>query len=149
MDGGFPSDEIAQKAFDLFNKGDWNGLENLFKQYNLNGGWPPNRGATGTFETTLKPGDKFDRYGGWYDENGVFQDKGTFVAKDGTPNTDRALQPGTDGKPYYRYEVIKEVPGTKQGDVIPWFGEKGGGIQYELPANINDLIKEGYIKVIN
>jgi hypothetical protein len=45
--------------------------------------------------------------------------------------------------------VLREIPGTKKGEIIPWFGEKGGGLQYELPANINDLIKEGYIKPIN
>ncbi|MET3036855.1 TNT domain-containing protein [Chryseobacterium sp. NRRL B-14859] len=149
VDGGFPSDEIAQKAYDLFNKGDWKGLESLFAEHSLNGGWPPNRGAMGTREMSLKPGDQFDRFGGWIDENGMFQDKGAFVAKDGAPYTDRALPKGTDSKPYRRYKVVEEIPGVKEGEAIPWFGEKGGGIQYELPANINDLIKEGYIVPID
>ncbi|MCZ4223981.1 TNT domain-containing protein [Pedobacter rhodius] len=149
VEGGFPSEIIAKKAYELFNKGDWQGLENLFNQHNINGGWPPNRGATGTSEVSLKPNSKFDRYGGWIDENGKFQDKGTFVGEDGIPYTDRALPKGSDGKPYRRYEVINEIPGVKKGDIMPWFGEKGGGVQYELPANINDLIKEGYIKPLD
>lgn len=146
--GGFPTEEIAKKAFDLFNKGEWKALEDLFIQNKLNGEWPPNRGTAATVEITLKPGDKFDRYGGWVDENGVFQDKGNFVAQDGVPYTERALPKGTDSKPYHRYEVIKEIPHTKKGEAIPWFGEKGGGVQYEIPEHINDLIKDGYIRRI-
>lgn len=121
----------------------------MFTDNNLNGNWPPNRGATGTVEVTLKQGSIFDRYGGWFDENGAFQDKGTFAGKDGTPYTDRALSKGTDSKPYTRYKVLKDISQVNEGEIIPWFGEKGGGIQFELPASINDLIKEGYIKPIS
>ena len=148
IDGRFPSDDIANQAYDLFENKKWKELEQLFNEHNINGRWPPNRGAVGTVDTTLKTGDTFDRYGGWIDETGNFQDKGVFVGKDGTPYTERALPKGSDVKPYRRYEVIKDIPDVKEGEVIPWFGEKGGGIQYELPANINDLIREGFIKVI-
>ncbi|WP_312901931.1 glycohydrolase toxin TNT-related protein [Chryseobacterium taichungense] len=149
VEGGFPSDEIARQAYDLFKNKKWTQLEQLFKDHNLNGNWPPNRGASGTINTTLKKGGIFDRYGGWIEENGSFQDKGTFAGKDGTPYTERALPKGADGKPYNRYEILKDIPGVSEGEIIPWFGEKGGGIQYELPASINDLIKEGYIKPID
>lgn len=148
VEGGFPSDEMAKQAYDLFKNKNWKQLEQLFTDKNLNGNWPPNRGATSTIEVTLKEGSIFDRYGGWIDENGVFQDRGTFAGKDGTPYTDRALSKGTDSKPYTRYKVLKDIPQVSEGEIIPWFGEKGGGIQYELPASINDLIKEGYIKPI-
>ncbi|GEM56358.1 hypothetical protein B0A58_00240 [Flavobacterium branchiophilum NBRC 15030 = ATCC 35035] len=149
IDGGFPSEELGLQAYDLFKNRNWSALEKLFKDNNLNGNWPPNRGAVGTTNTTLNKGSTFDRFGGWVDENGNFQDKGTFAGKEGTPYTERALPKGTDAKPYKRYEVIKEIPTVSKGEIIPWFGEKGGGIQYELPASINDLIKEGYIKPIN
>ncbi|MDW9382843.1 glycohydrolase toxin TNT-related protein [Chryseobacterium sp. JV558] len=148
VEGGFPSDEIAKQAYDLFKNKNWKQLEQLFTDKNLNGNWPPNRGATSTIEVTLKEGSIFDRYGGWIDENGAFQDRGTFAGKDGTPYTDRALSKGTDSKPYTRYKVLKDIPQVSEGEIIPWFGEKGGGIQYELPSSINDLIKEGYIKPI-
>ncbi|WP_299180620.1 glycohydrolase toxin TNT-related protein [uncultured Chryseobacterium sp.] len=149
VDGGFPSEEIAKQAYDLFKSKKWQQLEQLFKEHKLNDNWPPNRGATGTIETTLKKDGVFDRYGGWIDDNGNFQDKGTFAGKDGTPYSDRALPKGTDSKPYTRYEILKDIPGVNEGEIIPWFGEKGGGIQYELPASINDLIKEGYIRPIS
>ena len=149
VESGFPSDEIAKQAYDLFKNKNWKQLEQLFTDNNLNGNWPPNRGATGTVEVTLKQGSIFDRYGGWFDENGAFQDKGTFAGKDGTPYTDRALSKGTDSKPYTRYKVLKDISQVNEGEIIPWFGEKGGGIQFELPASINDLIKEGYIKPIS
>ncbi|MEJ5049597.1 glycohydrolase toxin TNT-related protein [Chryseobacterium culicis] len=148
VETGFPSDEIAKQAYDLFKNKNWKQLEQLFTDKNLNGNWPPNRGATSTLEVTLKEGSIFDRYGGWIDENGVFQDRGTFAGKDGTPYTDRALPKGTDSKTYTRYKVLKDITQVSEGEIIPWFGEKGGGIQYELPASINDLIKEGYIKPI-
>lgn len=106
----------------------------------MNEGWPPNRGVSRTREFSLKPGSIIDRFGGWYDEQGNFHDKGSFAGKDGTPYTERALPKGSDSKPYNRYEVVKEVPGLIEGDIIPWFGEAGGGTQYELPGNIGDLI---------
>ena len=88
VETGFPSDEIAKQAYDLFKNKNWKQLEQLFTDNNLNGNWPPNRGATGTVEVTLKQGSIFDRYGGWIDENGAFQDNGTFAGKDGTPYTE-------------------------------------------------------------
>ena len=39
----FPTDELANKAWDLFCKEDWKGLEKLFNDNKLNGGWPPRR----------------------------------------------------------------------------------------------------------
>ena len=38
-----PTDELANKAWDLFCKEDWKGLEKLFNDNKLNGGWPPRR----------------------------------------------------------------------------------------------------------
>jgi hypothetical protein len=49
-------------------------------------------------ETTLKPGTRIDRYG---------YDSGTFVSPEGTPYANRALEPGTETKPYNVYEVVK------------------------------------------
>lgn len=137
VDGGFPSDEIARKAFELFNKGNWKGLENLFNQHGINHGWPPNRGFVSTETTTLEPGFKFDRYGGRTNRNtGKFEDSGGFIADEGTPFGDRGLPADYEhGKPLNSYEVTQKIEGVKKGEAIPWFGQKGGGIQYEIPAS--------------
>ena len=37
----------------------------------------------------------------------------------------------------------------KEGKIIPWFGQEGGGIQYKLPGSIDDLIQGGFIKLID
>lgn len=42
-------------------------------------------------------------------------------------------------------KVIKEIPETIQAEIVPWGGSEGGGLQYELPKPILQLIQEGYI----
>ncbi len=102
--------------------------------------WPPNRGFAGTpTPIKLKPGSRFDRYG---------YEGGTFVSPEGVPYSQRSLAPGTDSKPYNVYEVVKEFDGM-EGKVAPWFGESGGGIQYELGKSIKELLEGGYIKKVN
>jgi hypothetical protein len=96
----------------------------------------------------LEVGAQFDRFGGYHDEHGVFQDKGTFIAPYGSSYEGRALPDGTHLKPLKGYEVIKPIP-VKEGPAIPWFGKEGGGIQHELPMSINDLLAGGYIKPID
>lgn len=93
-------------------------------------------------------GTEIDRYGGWIDEVGDFQDKGTFVSPRGISFKKRALPKDMIDKPYSAYKVIKPIDVVKKGKIIPWFGEIGLGIQYELPVNINELLKNGYIKKI-
>ncbi|MDE7352033.1 MAG: TNT domain-containing protein [Acetatifactor sp.] len=56
-----------------------------------------------------------------------------------------SLPPNIDPSIYQEFEVIKEIPGTIQAEIAPWGGSVGGGIQYELPLPIRQLIKEGYI----
>ena len=141
--------ELARQSHDLFVEGKWTQLETLFERNNLNGKWPPNRGFMAEREITLKAKNKtvFDRYGGYNDrETGEFTDKGVFAAPEKVPFEQRGLQEATKDKPYNRYQVIKDIPGVKEGPAIPWFGQPGKGIQYELPKSINDLINEGYIK---
>nr|GFD17633.1 hypothetical protein [Tanacetum cinerariifolium] len=59
-----------------------------------------------------------------------------------------ALPAGTKSKQYYSYKVLKDIPGVKQGQAIPWFEQPGQGIQYELPGGIDNLIRKGYIERI-
>lgn len=142
--------ELADRAWELFRDQKWPELEKLFKDNNLNGGWPPNRGAVSSSTTTLKENTTFDRYGGYNDPaTGEFVDKGTFVAPDQVPFEQRALPDETLQKPKTVYKVLKDIPGVKEGEAIPWFEQPGMGKQYELPMSIKDLIKHGYIEKVN
>jgi hypothetical protein len=87
---------------------------------------------------TLPKGTKIDRYG---------TRDGTFVAPEGTPYSNRSLPPGSYNKPYERYEVIKPIE-VDSGKTAPWFGEKGGGTQYDLPKTIEELLDDDSIRFI-
>lgn len=139
--------ELAKKTYALFRNKNWDELERLFAEQNLNGGWPPNRGGFNMEAVVLEPDFVFDRYGGWFDE-GVFYDKGNFVSPKGTGFKSRALPLSIKSKPFRKYVVLKPIPDVKKAAIIPWFKQKGLGIQYELPATINELEKNGYIKFI-
>jgi hypothetical protein len=76
--------------------------------------------------------------------DGLFKDRGNFVAPEGISFESRALPAETISKPYNKYKVIKEIPNVKKGLAIPWFNQTGMGIQYELPENMSDLLKAGY-----
>ena len=109
--------------------------------YNPDGSpiWPPNRGFDGNpTKVTLEPGTLIDRYG---------YDGGTFVSPKGIPYTERSLPIGTDQKPYTVFEVVKPVE-VQAGKIAPWFGEKGGGIQYEFSQKISDLLQQGILRKV-
>ena len=109
--------------------------------YNPDGSpiWPPNRGFDGNpTKVTLEPGTLIDRYG---------YDSGTFVSPKGIPYTERSLPIGTDQKPYTVFEVVKPVE-VQAGKIAPWFGEKGGGIQYEFSQKISDLLQQGILRKV-
>jgi len=143
------SPELTEKSFQLFNDAKWNELEALFRENNLNGGWPPNRGAISTEKVTLEKGKVIDRYGGFFDKDtGEFRDLGTFTAKAGEPFENRALPLATLDKPYNQYEVLKALPDVEAGQAIPWFGQTGKGMQYELPLSVDELVEHGFLKRI-
>jgi len=136
---------LAKTAWQLWKNEKWAELEQFFSTNNLNGGWPPNRGALSLKMITLQAGLLVDRYGGYYDADSVFQDKGTFVSFVGVPFPKRALPDKTLQSPYRVYKIVKPIDSVKRGQIIPWFDKPGLGTQYELPYNINDLKKGGYI----
>lgn len=136
---------FAITAWKLWKQEKWSELEQFFITNNLNGGWPPNRGATSLKIVTLKAGMLVDRYGGYYDADSVFQDKGTFVSPAGIPFAQRALPAKTLSLPYRVYKIVKPITVVKRGGIIPWFNQPGLGTQFELPYNINDLKKGGYL----
>ena len=62
---GAVNQTIRNQAFDLYKQGKWNELEVLFKNNNLNGGWPPaNGGFNIVDDVPFTAGQKFDRYSG-------------------------------------------------------------------------------------
>ncbi|QEC78327.1 TNT domain-containing protein [Mucilaginibacter ginsenosidivorax] len=136
---------LAKTAWQLWKHEQWAELEQFFSTNNLNGGWPPNRGALSLKMITLQAGLLVDRYGGYYDADSVFQDKGTFVSFVNVPFPQRALPDKTLQSPYRVYKIVKPIADVKKGQIIPWFNKPGLGIQFELPYNINDLKKGGYI----
>lgn len=102
--------------------------------------YPPNNGAVPGTEVnmTLKPGDTLGRYGN-------IGEKSHFVTQTGADTSKLALPPDTNPTIYQEFEVVKEIPETIQAEIAPWGGSVGGGLQYELPKPILQLIKEGYI----
>lgn len=102
--------------------------------------YPPNNGAVPGTEVnmTLKPGETIGRYGN-------IGGKSNFVTQAGADASKLALPPNTDPAIYQEFEVIKDIPETIQSEIASWGGSEGGGLQYELPMPILQLIKEGYI----
>jgi len=139
---------LADSAWLFFKTEKWDDLEKFFTRNNLNGGWPPNRGAVNLIIITLKKGVLIDRYGGYTDDTGTFQDKGTFVSPKGVPFPMRALPDNTLSKPYKIYKILKPIAKVREGKIIPWFGKPGLGIQYEVPATVNDLKAGGFIEEV-
>jgi len=83
------------------------------------------------------PGEVMDRYG---------YEGGKMVSPKGTSFESRSLPPEyLTTKPYRVYEVLKPVE-TNKSIIAPWFGQKGLGIQYELPVSIDILLKRKFIK---
>ena len=101
--------------------------------------YPPNRGFSGPPKpTTLKPGTIIDRYGG---------PNGSFASPQGTPPGARALPYGVEARPLNAYEVVKPLP-VDAGPAAPWFGQWGGGMQYDLGASVQQLIDGGFLRPI-
>lgn len=141
--------EIHARAFTYYNDADWKALEQLFTTDHINGGWPPNRGFIRSEVQTLKVGTQIDRYGGFIDTtDGKFHDTGSFASPAGASFGSRALPAAAIDKPYRKYIVKKDIPNVLAGEAIPWFGEPGLGLQYELPENIDDLIAGGYLEQV-
>ena len=102
--------------------------------------YPPNNGAVAGTEKTiiLKPGDTIGRYG-------EIRNKSNFVTQTGTTPDKLSLPPETNPNLYHEFIVIKEIPKTVEAEIAAWGDSPGGGLQYELPMPINELIKRGYI----
>lgn len=87
---------------------------------------------------TLEPGDVLGRYG-------EIGDASNYVTKPGADPSSLSLPPTTDPTIYQEFEVVKEIPETIQSEIAAWVDSEGGGLQYELPLPIKELIEQGYI----
>ena len=101
--------------------------------------WPPHRGFLGgwTKEETLPAGTRLSRFG---------REEGTFVSPEHVPFEDRALPPDAAKGPRGVYQVVEPVT-VDAGIAAPAFGG-GGGVQYELPETVADLIRNGTLKAV-
>lgn len=128
-----PDDDLYLQHKDVFDN------RNYYNQKTGEPIWPGQNGnchkdgfLNGIYVSdNLKPGKIIDRYGG---------NTGTFFGDEGTPIENRAMEPNSDFSSYNKYEVLKELP-VKQGTIAPWFGQPGGGIQYQLEPKFVDSIK--------
>ena len=104
--------------------------------------WAPNGGRVpGTIKSgqTLDMGLVIDRYGNKF---------GKYTAPINTPYEQRALPYLENPLAYHKYEVIKPIHNVTISKIAAAFDQPGGGIQYELPATVNKLIIDEYLKEI-
>lgn len=104
--------------------------------------WAPNGGRVpGTIKEgqTLDVGTVIDRYGNQY---------GKYTSPVGVPYEQRALPYIENPNAYHQYEVIKPIDNVTMSEIAKAFEQQGGGIQYELPSSIKQLIKDEFIKEI-
>lgn len=104
--------------------------------------WAPNGGRV--LETikgnqTIPAGTIIDRYGSQW---------GKYTSPVGVSYEQRALPYIENPNAYHKYEVLKPIDNVTISEIAPAFEQVGGGIQYELPNNIKELEKLGYIKEI-
>jgi RHS repeat-associated protein len=98
--------------------------------------WPANYGFSDiSSRMTLRPGAIVDRYG---------REGGTFVSPVGTSFPQRALPQSSWAPTSNAYRVLKPIE-VDGGIIAPWWGQPGGGVQFQLPASVRDLIKSGHL----
>lgn len=104
--------------------------------------WTPNGGEVpGTVQEgqILDVGTVIDRYGNKY---------GRYTSPVGTTYEQRALPYIENPNAYHQYEVIKPIDNVTKSEIAKAFEQPGGGIQYELPSSIRNLIKDGFLREI-
>jgi len=98
--------------------------------------WPANNGFRGTPHTkVLKQGTQLGRFGDF---------RGKFVAPIDTP-FDRLSMPISHKKLPYSTLVVNQPVTVLTGKAAPWFGFRGGGIQFLFSDSIQNLIDLGVL----
>ncbi|KAK4174527.1 hypothetical protein QBC36DRAFT_38741 [Triangularia setosa] len=96
-------------------------------------------------EVTLETGTLLDRFGG--------EATGTFVSPAGAGYQQRALPPTNLNTPddtgipynYHVYSVLTPLV-VRSGPILPWFGQPGNGVQFELPKPVAELVGAGLLQ---
>ena len=98
---------------------------------------PPNNGVVGKEEkVTLQKGKVISRYGA---------DTGRFASPQEITVEERALsREAREARELHLYEVISDID-CFEGEIAPWFNQKGGGIQYRFEKRISELIEAGVL----
>lgn len=158
------SKTLRGEIYNYYKQQKWDKLESIFKEYNLNGGWPPANGGYNIIDDIIiKAGEKYDRYQVWFklNEQGkpIFGGSFTSPVKNGKSFSyeKRALENlENENALYYEIEILKDLPIKGQkADIIPWHGKEGKGEQMMLKfqpkggefTNFDDLIEKGFIKI--
>lgn len=79
--------------------------------------------------------------------------KGSFASPEGIPYPSRGLPPEAAGSEYHQYRVVREIPSNlvETSFVEKAFDESRAsppGIQYSFNKQIVELVKEGYLIVV-
>jgi len=82
-----------------------------------------------------------DRYG---------NPSGRFLGEPGSTISQRGMALGSEGMPYTQYQVIKPFEAqVGPAAAVPKFGASGGATQYLPSRTIQQLIDDGYLKLLN
>ncbi|RAK96367.1 TNT domain-containing protein [Aspergillus ibericus CBS 121593] len=108
--------------------------------------YPPNDGFKGCPKAgSPSVGDFVDRFGSEY---------GSYLAPAGVPFAARSIPPGNlnkfDGSTqynYWKFEVMAEFDAL-EGDILPWFGQPGGGKQWYVKSGLRDLVNNGTLRLV-
>jgi hypothetical protein len=97
--------------------------------------WPTNPWMGGVQQQWLKVGTQLSRYG---------TDRGVWASAIGTAFAARSLPYWHQvERPLNAYVVVAPLL-VRAGQAAAWFGQKGGGIQYQFGQSIHFLIARGY-----
>lgn len=138
-----PTDAFIKSIADKYNLPYTMGKIGVERFYSDKGSsiYPTNDGNVGKPKLKkLKVGMLLDRYGSEF---------GRYMSPKGASWTTRSLPKySAPGKvPYHVYEVVTPFK-VKAGKAAPWFGEKGGCLQFELEKSVAECIKENLLKRI-
>jgi RHS repeat-associated protein len=100
--------------------------------------YPANDGFISKARDTLKPGTRIDRYG---------PTSGQFASPAGSAFESRSLLDSARTLEYRVFEVVKPIP-VNVGKAVPWFGQRGGGTQYQFDESIFGLRVKGYLREV-
>ncbi|MDO6808360.1 fibronectin type III domain-containing protein [Zobellia galactanivorans] len=150
--------QIAEQAWDLWKKQKWTELEKLFKDNNLNGGWPPNDGfkSISHIESGSElSGKTFDRFQGYENLGGKYASpvkSGEGVGDLVFTYDSRALiSQIQEGTYYLKFKLKNNLPVNltfEYGEAIPWFGTLGNADQIKSSYKFSDLIEDVHYDVI-